>query len=79
MEEDISGGHNDVRNNTTRSDEIDEPFQDDLRAVANLQERQTGEDHNHGEAENRHAGHGTFLDGLGQEMGRAAFKRHSVQ
>lgn len=67
--------HDDVGNDTARSDQVDEPPQNLSRSVADLEERQAWEDH--GDSEGEHGN--TILGAVAQESWCAAFKSHTVQ
>ena len=57
------------------SDEVDEPCEDLCRAIADLQERQAGEDHDNDEGEEWDTG----LGAVSEESGCAAFESQTVE
>lgn len=65
VEEDISDTHDQVVDDTTGSDEVDEPAQDDVGSTADLQESKAREDHDDGEADKGYTTLGAVAKGLG--------------
>lgn len=65
VEEDVSDTHDQVVNDTTSSDEVDQPAQDEVGSAADLQERKAREDHDDGEADKRYTALGAVAKGFG--------------
>lgn len=65
VEAQVGDTHGDEVDQSTSSDDVDEPVQDGRRVVRQLQERQEREDHNDDEAIDGH----TVLGALAQELG----------
>lgn len=75
VEEDISDAHHQVVDHTSGSDQVDEPAQNDIRSVADLQEGKAREDHDDAKADDWH----TALSAVAKSFGCSAFDGESVQ
>lgn len=75
VEAQVGNTHRDEVDQSTSSDDVDQPAKDLCRTVRQLQERQKGEDHDDEEAVDRNA----VLGALAQEPGSTAFNRERVQ
>ena len=74
-EEDVCYCHGDIIDDTTCSDQVDQPCENFVRATGNLEERQAGEQHDEEETEDRD----TVLSGLAEDTGSAAFDGQTVE
>ena len=79
IKENVGGGHYNICNHASSSNEVDEPVQNHRRAAAALQESKARKDHSNGEGKTRDSGHGTLFEAECQDFGRAAFESHAVQ
>lgn len=75
VEENVCDTHDQVVDDASGGDQVDEPAQNNIRTIADLQERQAREHHDDAEAYNRY----TALGAVAKSLGCSAFKGESVQ
>lgn len=68
-----------VGDDATGSHKIDQPVENLLRSIGDLEERKAREDHSDSQAEDWHTRHWTLLDSVLEDAGSTAFQRHTVQ
>jgi hypothetical protein len=74
-EEDVGSGHDDVIDNTTSGNQVDQPGENFVGSAANLEERQARETHDEDEAVDWN----TALGALAEESRCATFDSHTVE
>lgn len=75
VEEDIGNGHDPVVDDTSGGDKVDEPAEDDVGSVADLQESQAREDHDNSEANKGN----TALGAVAESLWCSTFESQTVQ
>lgn len=75
VEENVGDTHDPVVNDTSSGDQVDKPAQNDVGAVADLQESEAREDHDNGKADKRH----TTLCAVAKSLGCSTFDSQTVQ
>jgi hypothetical protein len=75
VEEDVGDTHDPVVDDASSGDQVDEPTQDDVRAIADLQESKAREDHDNGETDKRH----TTLCAVAKSLGCSTLDGETVQ
>ena len=74
-EEDVGGSHDDVVDNTTSGNQVDQPGKNFVRSAADLEECQAREAHDEEETEDRD----TTLGALAEELGGSSFDCQTVK